>query len=106
TRLPVLVDEARVELTSPESRMRHRPGMERDSGLETNHMQLAEGPFHSPQHGRAIACPDDELAEQRVVVTRHLGSGVQHVIEAHSRPRWLNKLLHPAREREEVQVGI
>ena len=54
----------------------------------------------------AVGAPDDELAQQRIVVRRHLVAAVQVAVHAHARAAWRQVVLDHARLRPEVVLRV
>src|SRR5262245_4986554 len=68
----VSLDEARVVAPFQEDRMADDATVERQRALHAFQRELVERPAQPRDRLAAVAAPDGELREQRVVVDRHL----------------------------------
>src|SRR5579875_410804 len=81
---PLLSDKVSREISGDKTRMVHQPAREGQGSTHSQDLILVQGAAHAGNGLFAVAAPDNQLGEQRIVKEGNLQAGVESAIDAHA----------------------
>ena len=105
-RRALAIEQARREPPAEERLVPQQRPVERDVGLQSVHDELVERDPRSRDGRVAVGTPHDELAEERIVIRRHLVAAVEVALDAHAEPAGRHVALDDADLRAEVGTHV
>src|SRR4051812_5060437 len=100
-------DEAGVDLGGSEGGVSGERLQELQIGHHARDLAAAQGGLQPPESGTAVAIPDDELRDHRVVMDRDRITGGDAGIDAYVPAlRWKHEMMQTAGRRQEIPTRV